>query len=148
MIRIIDYIFQLKRMCVVEEHEIGEQVGLHTSELHCLESLRPGEYVSSGELSERMRLSPSRGSRIIENLIAKGMLHRERDSRDRRSTLIALTERGTGLLRDIERSKESCERRLTRAMNEEDVRLVKSGLSRLFQSIEDESWEKSLSNMP
>jgi DNA-binding MarR family transcriptional regulator len=76
------------------------------------------------------------------------MLERERDSRDRRSTLIALTERGAGLLRDIERSKESCERRITRTMGEEDVQVVKSGLSRLFKSIEDESWEKTLSNAP
>lgn len=146
MVRIIDYIFELKRVCVLEEHEIGERVGLQTSEMHCLESLKPGEYVSSGELSRRMGLSASRGSRIIETLIVKGLLDRETDSRDRRSTLIGLTEAGAGLLKNIERAKERCERRITRTLGDDDVRLVKSGFSRLFRSIEGESWKKTLSN--
>jgi DNA-binding MarR family transcriptional regulator len=146
MMRIIDYIFDLKKMCVLEENEIGDRVGLHTSEIHCVESIEPGESVSSGELSGRMGLSPSRGSRVIESLIERGVLDRRTDSRDRRSALIALTGRGAVLRRDIERSKEGCEDKITRAMSEEDVSLVKEGFSRLFENIGEESWRKTTSS--
>jgi DNA-binding MarR family transcriptional regulator len=75
------------------------------------------------------------------------MLHRQTDSHDRRSTLIALTDKGADLKTGIEISKEQCESKITRTMDVEDVELIKSGLSRLFASIEDELWKKPTSSV-
>jgi DNA-binding MarR family transcriptional regulator len=89
-VRVIDYIFLLKRKCTIEEEGIGEKVGLSTSEMHCIEAIHPKEQVSGMVLAGRMGLSPSRGSRIIESLMEKGLLNKEIDSSDRRYSVIYL----------------------------------------------------------
>jgi len=131
-VRVIDYIFLLKKKCTIEEEGICEHVGLSPSEMHCIEAMNPKEQVSGIVLSKRMGLSPSRGSRIIENLMEKGLLSREIDRSDRRYSVISLTKRGEMVHSHVEKSKLQCEKRITRGMDSEQIKQVKEGLRTLL----------------
>jgi DNA-binding MarR family transcriptional regulator len=50
--------------------------------------------ISVSDLAERIRLSPSRTSRLAAELERQGLVERERDSADTRSTRIAATQAG------------------------------------------------------
>jgi DNA-binding MarR family transcriptional regulator len=50
--------------------------------------------ISVSELAERIRLSPSRTSRLAVELEHQGLVERERDSADTRSTRVAATQGG------------------------------------------------------
>jgi DNA-binding MarR family transcriptional regulator len=126
--RIIDYVFQLKKKCLIEEGVIGKEVGLSPSEIHCIEAIRPTERVSGNNLSERMGLSPSRGSRVIDHLIGKGLLVREEDPEDRRISAVALTDKGMQVRRKLEIAKRACELKITSQMESEQIDQIKRGL--------------------
>ena len=133
--RIIDYIFQLKKKCLMEEAAIGKEVGLSPSEIHCIESALPGESLSGNTLSERMGLSPSRGSRVIDHLISKGLLLRMEDPDDRRINVITVTEKGAGVRQRVEHAKCSCERKIISNMEPGQIDQIKQGLKVLVDAL-------------
>lgn len=126
--RIIDYVFQLKKKCLIEEGVIGREVGLSPSEIHCIEFIRPSERVNGNTLSKRMGLSPSRGSRVIDHLIGKGLLVREEDPEDRRVSAVALTDEGMKVRHKLEIAKRACEMKITSQMEPEQIDQIKQGL--------------------
>jgi DNA-binding MarR family transcriptional regulator len=130
--RIIDYIFQLKKKCLIEEGLIGREVGLLPSEIHCVEAINSGENISGHLLSERMGLSPSRGSRVIDGLIDKGLLIRNVDPEDRRYNAISLTKKGETVRDNVENAKKICEQKITSRMNKNQIDLLKKGLKSII----------------
>ncbi len=138
--RIIDSIIQLKARCRFEE-EIGEECGLAAREVTCLGVIAPGERISAGVLAGRMGLSPSRASRIITGLREKGHIAEAFDESDRRSVSISLTAAGARIVRDIERKKGECERRLLGGFTRQQLSAIQEGLATLslaFQGGNDE----------
>ena len=133
--RIIDYVFQLKKKCLAEEAAIGKEVGLSPSEIHCIESVMPGERLSGTILSDRMGLSPSRGSRVIDHLIEKGLLRRMEDPVDRRSNAITITEKGIKVRQLVEKAKRSCEAKITAQMESGQIDEIKQGLKVLIDTL-------------
>jgi DNA-binding MarR family transcriptional regulator len=133
--RIIDYVFLLKKKCLMEEGEIGREVGLSPSEIHCMEAIGSGERISGQNLSERMGLSPSRGSRIIDHLIDKGLMVREADPEDRRVSVISLTGKGNRVRNAVERAKAACEVKITAKMEHEQIERIKDGLNVLVNAL-------------
>ncbi len=130
--RVIDYIFLLKKKCTIEEEGIGESVGLSTSEMHCIEAIQPKELMSGIVVAKKMGLSPSRGSRIIGSLMEKNLLRREVDRSDRRYSVISLTKKGEKVYFHVERSKLQCDNRITEGMDSEQIQQVKEGLRTLL----------------
>ncbi len=126
--RIIDYVFQLKKKCLMEEAAIGKEVGLSPSEIHCIESVLPGESLNGNTLSERMGLSPSRGSRVIDHLISKGLLLRMEDPDDRRTNVISVTEKGADFRQRLEHAKRSCENKIISNMESGQIEQIKQVL--------------------
>ena len=133
--RIIDYVFMLRKQCAVEEAVIGEKLGLNASEMHCLETIDPSSRLSTGMLSRLMSLSPSRGGRIIEGLIERGLLGRSTDLMDRRCSIVFLTGRGREARRRIELMKQRCERRITGQMGEGEIDRIRQGLKLLVDAM-------------
>jgi DNA-binding MarR family transcriptional regulator len=133
--RIIDYVFLLKRKCLMEEAAIGREVGLSPSEINCIESVIPGERLSGNTLSDRMGLSPSRGSRVIDHLIGKGLLRRMEDPDDRRTNVISITEKGARVRLRVEQAKRSCESKITANMESLEIEKIKQGLKVLVDAL-------------
>ncbi len=94
-IRIIDLVIALKHSCLMKEDSIREEFELSPAEYRGILSIKQGEIVKGSELSEKMGLSVSRGSRVIEKLTQKGYLKRTGNSDDRRCLTIALADKGT-----------------------------------------------------
>ena len=86
------------------------------------------ERVICNALSKKMDLSPSRGSRIIDNLVRKGYLLRIVNPADRRSFVVSLSFKGAKIKDDIVREKNNCEKRIRKSFSEKEVGLIKEGL--------------------
>lgn len=136
--RVIDYVFTLKKLCAVEEAAIVDELGLNASEVHCLETIDPGHPQGTGLLSRFMRLSPSRGGRIVEGLIERGLLERRPYPHDRRYSMVHLTEQGGEVRERIEQMKRRCEERITGQMSGEHIDLVRRGLELLIHAMDPE----------
>jgi DNA-binding MarR family transcriptional regulator len=67
--------------------------------------------LTMGQLAARLRLDNSTLSRTIDSLVAKGLVEREREERDRRVIFIRLTEAGKASCRVIHKENdEHCRR--------------------------------------
>ena len=133
---IVDLILSLKKRCIIEELKISHRANLSSSEMSCVLSIEPGEKLGCSELSERMGLSPSRGSRIIDGLIEGGCLEREADPDDRRCTRISLTHKGVEGRKAIGLAREICEKRLRERLEPSEYAAVERGLGILLEALE------------
>ncbi len=68
-----------------------------------LMELRRTGACSMGELSHRLGISQGVATRMVDRLLEKGMVERERDADDRRVVRVTPTKKGGGLARDIEK---------------------------------------------
>lgn len=82
--------------------------GLDISHLDLLDAMRriDGE-VTVGAIAEMMRIDPSRGSRLVADLVARGILRRDASQEDGRRSLVVRTEFGDSLLAEIRAVKRS-----------------------------------------
>lgn len=82
--------------------------GLDTSHLDVLDAMRriEGE-VTVGGIAEIMRIDPSRGSRLVADLVARGILKRDASQEDGRRSLIVRTEFGDRLVAEMRSIKRS-----------------------------------------
>jgi len=86
------------------------------------------ERITCNTLSKKMGLSPSRGSRIIDDLVKKGYLLRTTNSEDRRSFVLSLSSKGIKIRKKIEQERNNCEYRLRKNLSVREVELIKEGL--------------------
>jgi DNA-binding MarR family transcriptional regulator len=86
--------FGLLAGCQKKEAWLAEQHGLFQAEFKCLRLFGTNESLNNTQISERMNLSPSRLTRIIDGLVKKGYMQREIDQNDRRNMRVTLSRRG------------------------------------------------------
>ena len=93
--------FNLLARCQEKEARLAEQNKLLEAELKCLRIMDLEESINNQDVADRMNLSPSRITRIIDGLVKKGYILREIDREDRRNMKISLTEKGVNLTNKI-----------------------------------------------
>jgi len=125
---IIDLIIKLKKFCMEDEEQIRTICKVSLAEYKGIIVINEGERLTCNLLSKKMGLSPSRGSRIIDNLVKKEYLLRMVNPEDRRSFVISLSSRGARLKSQIEQERNSCERRIRNKLSAKEVELIKEGL--------------------
>ena len=76
--------------------------GISVSQCHTLEAL--GEYgtVTMNTLAEHLHLAVSTVTRVVDQLVEKGLAERHTGEKDRRVCKVALTPSGTALLRTLQ----------------------------------------------
>jgi DNA-binding MarR family transcriptional regulator len=94
-------------------------------------ALDSGQVVLGGQFAERMGLSPSRGSRVLNKLVTEGLVRAELSPKDRRSVSVSLTERGMEMKGRITEHMRACESRICRRLEQADVRQVRGALELL-----------------
>lgn len=119
--KMMDLIFRLKSKCIENETEIMKESKLSQSEFNGIVKMNPGELISGKHFSEKLDLSPSRASRIVERMVQKGFLLRNFDSRDRRKCQIALSNRGLEIKRQIELMRSSCEKKFQKMFSPQEI---------------------------
>jgi DNA-binding MarR family transcriptional regulator len=129
--RFFDLILALKRKCQRNEEEIQEELGLSQAEFNALIVLDEGQEVSGCEFAERMALSPSRGSRVLNRLVADGYVKTLTGATDRRALVISLTPEGKQVRQRIIDHMEGCENRICGSLDKASVEQIRHALALL-----------------
>ncbi|MGE5399327.1 MAG: MarR family winged helix-turn-helix transcriptional regulator [Ignavibacteriales bacterium] len=119
MKNVTDLILKLTGICKLNEDSIRQEFDLSPAEYNGLTSINPGEQITCKVLAEKMGLSASRGSRIIFRLVNDGYLKQEASPDDRRCQIVSLDKNGLRVRKEIDRLKNKCEERITRAVSPE-----------------------------
>lgn len=118
---LIDLLYGLKARCVITELDIMTETGLSPAEYNGLAAMEPGEMVCGSTVSQKMNLSPSRASRVIDKMVQHGYIHRETDTVDRRKCNITLADKGLEVKKKIKKLRTSCEARLRKHLSEQEI---------------------------
>jgi len=100
--RMADLTFELLEHCQVKREKMAEMLHLTVAEFKLIRGFRGSETLSVNELAKRVELSSSRLTRIIDGLVAKGLVRREIGLRDRRVMEISLTPKGKKIEAELE----------------------------------------------
>ena len=102
--RLADLTFNLLARCQEKEAWLAEKHGLFQAEFKCLRLFGSDESLNNTQISKRMKLSPSRSTRIIETLVQKGYMKREIEQSDRRNMSLFLSRRGKTLTNKLNKA--------------------------------------------
>lgn len=125
---LVELIIELKKGCMEDEEQIRTLCKVSLAEYKSIIVVDENEKITCNILSKKMGLSPSRGSRIIENLVKKGYLVRRLNPADRRSTVISLSSNGIKVKNQIKQERHNCEKRIRKKLSEREIELIKEGL--------------------
>jgi DNA-binding MarR family transcriptional regulator len=98
-----DLTFNLLARCQAKEEWLAAQRGLFQAEFKCLRIFGSNKSLTCKEIANRMNLSRSRITRIIDGLEKKGYMNREIDQTDRRNMKVTLSRRGKILTTKLDR---------------------------------------------
>lgn len=132
MTKVTDLIFEIKNKCLLSEEKIMADYRLSPAEYRGLMAINPGETVTCRELSEKMGLSPSRGSRVIFKMIKNGYIKQWASSSDRRCLFVSLDEKGAIIRKEINRARIECEGQIESRLSARDMELIVNSLNKLI----------------
>ncbi|KKK73200.1 hypothetical protein LCGC14_2896220, partial [marine sediment metagenome] len=110
--------------------EAWVELGLTMTQLRVLFVLRAENGASAGALAERLRVTPSTLTRIVDRLVRQGLVRRETDDDDRRLVRHCLSDKGASTVEEMERRGRA-------RMDEVLDRLSASQLERLVAALQD-----------
>ncbi len=99
-----DLTFNLLARCQEKETWLAKEHGLFQAEFKCLRLFGSDESLNNTQISKRMKLSPSRLTRIIDTLVEKGYMKREIEQYDRRNMRVFLSRRGKTLTNKLNKA--------------------------------------------
>ncbi len=99
--RLADLTFKLLANCQEKEARLAENHGLTQSEFRCLRLFNKDDVLNNKQVADRMDLSPSRLTRIIDGLVAKGYINRQIEPSDRRNMKVTLSKRGKVIVQKL-----------------------------------------------
>ncbi|MCX6164854.1 MAG: MarR family winged helix-turn-helix transcriptional regulator [Ignavibacteriae bacterium] len=118
---VIEVIFALKSKCCSKEDKIREELKLSPAEFKGLISIEPGVIVPCKVLSQKMGLSVSRGSRVIEKLMKSGYMEEVKTSGDRRVVNITLAKKGINVQKKIMKILQDCEHKILKNFSKPEL---------------------------
>jgi DNA-binding MarR family transcriptional regulator len=130
---LFEFIIAIRKKCLQTEEKIRADLDLTQGELYGLLALEPGEKIPGMTFSQRMGLSPSRGSRIVSRLMQNGYVTSEPVPENRRSVEVSLSLKGKQMRKSVERHMEECEKRITSQLDEKQTRDVRHALRLLVE---------------
>jgi len=120
--------FAMAHKYMLEPHKQGLLVGVPKQEIFLIHALGEGGRLNMTELADCMSVALSTVTGIIDRLVAKEWVARERTEEDRRLVFVELTEKGQAM---FQQDREAQRRiamevlsRLTKAEQEDLVRLT------------------------
>ncbi len=102
--RLANLTFSLLANCQEKEVHLAELHGLTQAEFRCLRLFGTDESLNNKTIAERMKLSPSRLTRIIDGLVKKEYINREIDPNDRRNMRVTLSSKGKSLVQQLNKA--------------------------------------------
>ncbi|MBW9065724.1 winged helix-turn-helix transcriptional regulator [Rhizobium herbae] len=108
-----------------------DKIGLELTHLEVLEAVRRAEpegEVTVGAIADFLRIDPSRASRIVSDMVARGALRREASQADARRILVVMTDVGKKMTAEVQAVKRGVIESVLADWPEEDV----AAFARLF----------------
>ena len=125
---LVDLIIELKKGCMEDEKQIRTLCNVSLAEYKAILEIKTTERITCNILSQKMGLSPSRGSRIIDGLVRKGYLLKTTNPEDRRSFVLSLSSKGAKIRKQIEQERNNCEKRIREKLSTKEFGLIKESL--------------------
>jgi DNA-binding MarR family transcriptional regulator len=125
---------QLWRLLRGLEHidqEFLSRYGVTTSQGEALLAFSDGSRASMNELSRTLGLANSTMTRMVENLVARGLVRRTEDDQDRRIVRVALTAEGRKLQGSLKEARREIQRLILSGIRVEDRTTVLEVLEKL-----------------
>jgi DNA-binding MarR family transcriptional regulator len=92
--------------------------------------------VTVGTIAEQLRIDPSRGSRIVADLVKQGLLERAASQEDGRRSLVRVTKAGRKVLDEIEAIKRETIEEATTGWSPEEVATFAALYARFTEGLE------------
>ena len=102
--KLADLTFELVDRCHEKQQIIAGTVGLTVAEFKVLRAFGADSRLTGMALSERVGLSGSRMTRIVDGLVSKKFVHRETGAKDRRTMEVLLTDEGKRITEKLRQS--------------------------------------------
>ena len=114
----------------------SDKFGLLQAELKCLTLFDEERYLTVKGISQKMEITKSRVTKIIDGLVHKGLVERTDDPKDGRVTLISLTPEGKEKSRQLSLFLLDAHQKVLLQMKPSDRKNVLSALELLRSSME------------
>ena len=134
--RLADLTFNLLANCQEKENRLAIQYGLTQAEFRCLRLFNAEETLNNKHIAERMNLSPSRLTRIIDGLVNKGYMSREIEPHDRRNMRVALSEKGVEIVKRLNDAYLGIHKEILSEIEEEQHSPLISAMTQLLSALE------------
>ncbi|PLX78529.1 MAG: MarR family transcriptional regulator [Desulfuromonas sp.] len=112
-LRILQSLRRIIRAVEIHSKKLSQNHKVTGPQLGCLLAIKEGGPLTTTRLAQTIYLSPSTVVGIIDRLEEKGLLSRQRNSKDRRQVLVGLTSEGERL---VERAPSSLQDTLAEAL--------------------------------
>lgn len=133
--QLADLIYRVRCKCIDKHEVVREKVGLSPAEFKCICDLNIDDELTASEFAEKVELSISRSSRVIDKMAKNGYLKVDRNRNDKRLVTISLATKGRALKREIENDFDECNSRLEEALDETERAEIKQVLEKLLSVI-------------
>lgn len=122
---------------------LAKNTGLTTAQLLILQSIQNMGEVSIGEISKKISLSQATVTSILDRLVDKGLVYRERSTKDKRKVHAYLTEDAVALIKDAPAPLQEQFTKQFEALNEWEQSMMISSLQRIAQMMDAEDIDAS-----
>ena len=122
---------------------LAKNTGLTTAQLLILQSIQNMGEVSIGEISKKISLSQATVTSILDRLVDKGLVYRERSTEDKRKVHAYLTEDALALIKDAPAPLQEQFTKQFEALNEWEQSMMISSLQRIAQMMDAEEIDAS-----
>ena len=129
--KLYELIISIREKCLRNEENVQKTLNLTPAEFHGLLALEPKEKILGHIFSQRMSLSPSRGSRVIGRLMVDGFVEQQVVPENRRSAEITLTPRGIRMRSRVVDLMEECEDKITSQLSSSQRKHIREALEML-----------------
>lgn len=96
-------------------------IGLPITHVRVLKSIAAGERCTAQALAACMRRDKAQITRVLNDLLATGLIVKRDNPADRRSQLLELSSAGQGLMQQIQRCEAAAASRMTRGLDSTQV---------------------------
>lgn len=134
-LKLIEIIYSLSDKSIVHRKKHLEKMFLSKAEFKGLICLDRHREMTCKEFSERMGLSISRGSRVIDKLYRKNYIRRTGSHSDRRCKMVQLSKKGKIARNHIDEEKDKCEKKLTLGIPQNRLKELKRQLLDLIEKL-------------
>jgi DNA-binding MarR family transcriptional regulator len=129
---ILNLIVKLRLNRELEKRHTDMICNLSVAEYRGIMAQKNNQEMTCQEMAQAMDLSPSRSSRVVDNLVRKGYCVRKISSYDRRTIAITLSNKGREVKEEIKKNRERLEQDIQKNFSDEEMDMIRSSLKMLL----------------